>query len=135
MNSKTTPDTSDQTTGTEDLGDETPIVQAANTRGGQMALDAERIEYLAKLIRNCPHVQITYCDDPDCEEGAVGFMIRVEGCETSEVCAPTLHECIDKDMALHLSENATKSSTTTGVVAESEMSGVLPPVVGEELWR
>jgi hypothetical protein len=64
--------------------------------------DSKRIDYLEELIRNCPHAQITFCDDPDCEEGALGFMIRVEGCRTSEVCAPTLREVIDKDIAANV---------------------------------
>lgn len=106
--------------GQENLGIPGGVI--ANTlKVPEMALrDAERIEYLAKLIRNCPHAQITFCDDPACEEGAVGFMIRVEGCETSEVCALTLRECIDKDMALHLSPHAPESDAGPGVSSEDQ---------------
>lgn len=58
--------------------------------------DTERMDSLQELIRNCPHTEITFSDDPDNEEGACGFMIRVQGCELLEVCAPTLREVIDK---------------------------------------
>jgi hypothetical protein len=61
--------------------------------------DSRRLDHLDELLRNCPHAQITFCDDPDeVEAHALGWGIRVEGCQTSEVYAPTFREVIDKDI-------------------------------------
>jgi len=59
--------------------------------------DSRRLDYLEKLLRECPHARITFCDDPDeVEPHALGWGIVVEGCKTSEVYAPTFREVIDK---------------------------------------
>lgn len=55
--------------------------------------DTTRLEWLAALLRACPHSEISYNDDPD--EGPVGYSIIVEGCSRMEVRAPTLEACID----------------------------------------
>lgn len=61
--------------------------------------DSRRLAHLEQLFRNCPHAEITFCDDPDeVEEHALGWCIRVIGCQTSEVFAPTFGEVIDKDI-------------------------------------
>lgn len=64
--------------------------------------DAQRLTYLESLIKAAPHCEITYNDDPDAEDDMglipVGFIIRVDGCEVSRVCAPTFRECVDKEI-------------------------------------
>lgn len=67
--------------------------------GSKIGVNSRRLDHLEKLFRNCPHVEITFCDDADeVEAHALGWMIRVSGCQTSEVFAPTFGEVIDKDI-------------------------------------
>lgn len=63
--------------------------------------DRERLNYVEELIRNCPHAEITFNDDSDMDE-LLGFIIRVEGCETSESVGITFREAIDQDRAAEI---------------------------------
>lgn len=60
--------------------------------------DSKRLDYLQKLLMQCPHTEILFNDDPDQDEPPVGFTIRVEGCEKSETTAQTLRKCVDLDI-------------------------------------
>ncbi len=62
-----------------------------------MNTDAQRLNYLAELLKYCPHTEIIYNEDEDSEE-ETGWTIRVNGCETSTVTAETFREVIDADM-------------------------------------
>lgn len=69
--------------------------------------DSRRLAHLEELFRKCPHAQITFCDDPaEVEEHALGWGIRVEGCEIHEIFAPTFREVIDKDILAHKPSSA-----------------------------
>ncbi len=59
--------------------------------------DTQRLDYLAALLQHCPHAELIFCDEPDADE-PLGWTIRIEGCEKSEVTAPTFRECIDKEI-------------------------------------
>lgn len=59
--------------------------------------DTQQLNYLSDLLTHCPDTKLSFNDNPDVEE-PIGFTIRVQGCETSEVTAPTLRECLDKEI-------------------------------------
>lgn len=59
--------------------------------------DTQRIDYLAALLEHCPHAEIFHNADKDAEE-PIGWTIRVEGCEKSEVTAATFRGCIDAEI-------------------------------------
>lgn len=116
--------------GTE-VRDATPTPQTGSHL--QETGDAWRLNHLQELIRNCPHAQITFCDDPNCEGGAVGFMIRVEGCETSESCGLTLRDAIDKDIMQHGTvkispvPDAPQAATATVLTPEANRKSIESP--------
>lgn len=56
-----------------------------------------RTDWLADLLKNCPHAEIIYNEDADADE-PVGYTIRVESCSRMVVTAPTLDACIDLAM-------------------------------------
>lgn len=72
------------------------------TQSAQLAeckRDAERLTELEEMFRMCPHAVITHNDDPDLEDDngivPLGYSIRVHGCTSLDVAAPTLREAID----------------------------------------
>ncbi len=71
--------------------------------GSELRADSARLDFLEKLILNCPHAEFDFNDDPDIEDQhgkkPLGFRIRVEGCETVDVNATSFRECVDKLIA------------------------------------
>jgi hypothetical protein len=82
------------------------IKRTAKPRGWESAVaavlsDAQRLNYLEEGFRLCPHMLISFNDDPDDDSvvDGVGYFIEVDGCDPvlpEHTVAPTLREAIDK---------------------------------------
>lgn len=80
---------------------ETAALDAASSH--ERSNDEARLLWLETLLKHCPHAELTYNDDAD--EGPVGFSLRVEGCATLDLKAPTLDGLIDLVMKAEADED------------------------------
>lgn len=77
-----------------------PVVESLLTQAMDMdPRDGERLNHLEELIRQCPHAEFDYSDDPD-EDKPQGYSISVDGCDPSESVGASFRECIDEDIKL-----------------------------------
>lgn len=67
--------------------------------------DKARLDHLENLIRQCPHAEFDFSDDPD-EDKLQGFSICVDGCDPSEVTGRTFREALDEDRKLTAHRNS-----------------------------
>lgn len=65
--------------------------------------DGQRLSFLEDVLKNCPHAELTYNDDPD--EGPVGWSLVIEGCTRLDIKAPTLLELLDLGMTAEPDED------------------------------